>query len=383
MDYLSLAWLFWDPERVLFTVPIIDRPIVWYGLWFVSGFIVGYLLILPMFRKKLERTPEILDRDIADWGRLIAVLQEGPTKPGSLLFKISQNFDKKTWQLLRQPMAQQKNSNAPALRSAILAALNSVLNDTHSSLKVDRAQLEALFPKAIYRLKDIALYLVDRLTWFVVAGTIIGARLGHVFFYDWPRYEDHYGDIFKVWEGGLASHGATVGILLALFLYQKVICRKFPELSFQTLLDIIVVPTAFAACCIRIGNFFNQEIIGTPTSVPWAVIFGHPADHSVPEPRHPVQLYEGGVYLLTFFLLYYLWKTQGEKLRTGVLSGIFFISIFGSRFFFEFLKMPQSLMLDESFLQTGQYLSIPCVALGLWLLSRGKTRNIPCGNSIS
>lgn len=364
------AWLFWDPVRVLFTVPIIDRPVVWYGLWFVLGFIVGYLLILPMFRRRLERTHVILDRDIANWQTLIDILQKGPTKPGSLLFKISQHFDKKTWQLLRQPMSQLQNSNGLALRSSILAALNSVLNDSHSSLKVDRAQIEALFPKAIYRLKDLSLFLVDRLTWFVVAGTIIGARLGHVFFYDWPRYQDHFIDIFKVWEGGLASHGGTVGILLALFFYQRMIRKNFPEFTFLTILDMLVVPTALAACCIRIGNFFNQEIIGTPTTLPWAVIFGHPADHSVPEPRHPVQLYEGAIYLLTFFLLYYLWKTYSDKLRSGVLSGIFFISIFGSRFFFEFFKMPQSLILDESILQTGQYLSIPCVLFGIWLLYR-------------
>lgn len=283
-----IAWLYWNPERVVFTIPIIDRPIVWYGLWFVLGFAVGYAIVLPMFKRKLQQTRTL-------------------SKP----------------------------------------------------------------------LNDLALYLVDRLTWFVVAGTIIGARLGHVFFYDWPRYQHHLGDIFKVWEGGLASHGGAVGVLLALFLYQRMIRKNFPEFTYIALLDILVVPTAFVACCIRIGNFFNQEILGTPTTVPWAVIFGNPADGSPLEPRHPVQLYEAGVYLFTFFLLGYLWKYKSEKLRPGMLSGLFFILVFVSRFFLEFLKAPQSLMIDESFMQTGQYLSIPCIIFGIWLVLNSRyVRNV-------
>lgn len=225
------------------------------------------------------------------------------------------------------------------------------------------------------RSKELALHLVDRLTWFIVAGTIIGARLGHVFFYDWPRYQHHLGDIFKVWEGGLASHGGVVGVLFAIYLYQRTIRKSFPEFTYTALLDILVVPTAFVACCIRIGNFFNQEILGTSTTVPWAVIFGNPADGSPIEPRHPVQLYEAGAYLFTFFLLGYLWKYKAEKLRPGILSGIFFIVIFGSRFLLEFLKTSQSLMIDESFLQTGQYLSIPCIFFGIWLINRHPADN--------
>lgn len=219
--------------------------------------------------------------------------------------------------------------------------------------------------------KQLATLLTDRITWFIVAGTIIGARLGHVFFYEWPNYREHPLDIFKIWEGGLASHGGLFGILAALYLYKKFVLKNLPEISYVDLLDMLCIPTAFAAVCIRLGNFINQEILGTETTLPWAVVFGDPADGSPRVPRHPVQLYEALAALLTFILLYTLWKKRPNGLRSGILSGLFFILIFGSRFFIEFLKLPSSLMLDESWLQTGQFLSIPCVILGFSLLFFG------------
>lgn len=288
MMHPTLAWLYWNPERTAFTIPFINRPVVWYGLWFVLGFIVGYLILLPMFRYQLQKSRHI------------------------------------------------SNEDSEALRS----------------------------------LNPLAYMLLDRLTWFVVGGTIIGARLGHVFFYDWPRYQNNLGDILKVWEGGLASHGGAVGVLIGLILYQRLIRKNFPEFTFITLLDLIVVPTAFTAFCIRMGNFFNQEILGSPSNVPWAVIFGDPIDGKEIAPRHPVQLYEAAVYLLTFFFLWFLWRKWRDDLKPGVLSGLFFIMVFGARFLIEFLKTPQSLMFKETFLQTGQYLSIPFILWGIILLMK-------------
>lgn len=276
-----LAWLIWNPDRIVFTIPGTNHPVVWYGVWFALGFIVGYLILVPMIQRRLLETRLGLDTKSA---------------------------------------------------------------------------------------RQLAAQYVDRMTGLIVIGTIVGARLGHVFFYEWPRYQHNPIEIFQVWKGGLASHGATLGILLALFLYVYFSRKKFPEITFLTLLDIIVVPTAFAACCIRIGNFFNQEILGIPSSVPWAIIFGDPADGGAIVPRHPVQLYEAIVYFVTFIFLYSLWKFKGSFLRPGMLSGLFFILVFGSRFFLEFLKVPQSAMIDESFLQTGQYLSIPVILAGVLLL---------------
>jgi len=272
------AWIYWNPDRDIFTIPFINHPLRWYGLLFALGFIVGYAIFYRLILRKLNQ------------------------------------------------------------------------ND---------------IPNA----KKVAISLTDSLTWFVVAGTIIGARLGHVFFYEWPKYRQDPLSIFKIWEGGLASHGGVIGILLALYFYKKIILKNFKNISYLDILDMLCIPSAFTAFCIRIGNFFNQEILGSETSLPWGIIFGDPADHSALVPRHPVQLYEAFSGLFTFFILLYIWK-KNAHLRTGIISGLFFILIFGSRFLIEFLKLPSSLMIDESWLQTGQLLSLPCIAAG-FLLTTG------------
>ncbi|MEM1283411.1 MAG: prolipoprotein diacylglyceryl transferase [Chlamydiota bacterium] len=216
------------------------------------------------------------------------------------------------------------------------------------------------------------MYLTDRLTWFVILGTLIGARLGHVLFYDTARYQKNPIEILKIWEGGLASHGGAIGIIISLVIYIFFIRKRFPEIRFLILLDHIVVPTSLAAVFIRLGNFFNQEIIGTETDVPWAVVFGHPYDGSGVFPRHPVQLYEAACYLITFFVLSYLWIRKREVLKTGYLTGLFFVMIFLSRFFVEFYKVSQGGIVDDTFLQTGQLLSVPFILAGFWLMFRPK-----------
>ncbi len=219
-------------------------------------------------------------------------------------------------------------------------------------------------------LNTISLSFIDRLTWFIIIGTVIGARLGHVFFYDWSYYSQHPIEIIMIRNGGLASHGGTLGIMIGLSLFLYMNRKKFPEFNFVALLDALVIPTAFVAFCIRIGNFINQEVLGTATTVPWAIIFDNPADRSLLTPRHPAQLYEAIVYLITFVFLGLLWRQNKDryKVGTGVLSGLFFILVFGSRFFIEFLKEHQAVGIDESFLQVGQYLSIPFILLAFALL---------------
>lgn len=208
----------------------------------------------------------------------------------------------------------------------------------------------------------------DTITWYIVIGTVIGARLGHVLFYDWPYYSEHPLEIFMIRKGGLASHGGTLGVIIGLILFYRWNKHRFPTLSFVQLMDLLVVPTAVTVTFIRIANFFNQEILGNVTTVPWAVVFGHAADGTPPAPRHPVQLYEAVIYLGTFVLLYAMWRGWGTKLKAGTLSGIFFICVFGSRFFVEFLKTHQDSWLDASQFQMGQLLSIPFVMLGIALL---------------
>ena len=217
--------------------------------------------------------------------------------------------------------------------------------------------------------KDFVTFLSDHFMWFIVVGTIVGARLGHVFFYE----EDiSFFDVFKVWEGGLASHGGAVGVFIALLLYWFSVRKKCPGLSFILLADFVVIPAALLSFFVRLGNFFNQEILGIPTEVPWAVVFGAPRDGGAIVPRHPVQLYEGCLYLAIFIGLYLLWRFKGMKLREGVLTGIFLISVFSGRFLLEFFKEKQSALIgNDSFLLMGQYLSIPFVIIGLLLLVRG------------
>lgn len=181
----------------------------------------------------------------------------------------------------------------------------------------------------------------DRITWFIVLGTVIGARLGHVLFYDWPYYSQNPWEILMIRNGGLASHGGTLGVIVGLMLFMRWNKKRYPPLSFVQLMDLLVVPTAMAVMFIRLGNFFNQEILGNVTTVPWAIVFGHPADGTPPEPRHPAQLYEAFAYLATFIILYTLWKKWSEQLKPGILSGLFFIFVFGSRFLIEYVKAPQ------------------------------------------
>jgi phosphatidylglycerol---prolipoprotein diacylglyceryl transferase len=293
---MLMAWLYWDPSRDLFTVPIINRPIGWYGLFFVTGILFSYWIVLYIMR--------------------------------------------------------------------------TLLRERHSF-------------KTKEELKTAALSLTDRLTWFVVIGIILGARLGHVFFYDWPYFSRHPEQIFNVTEGisGLASHGGGIGILAAIGLYRLSIRKKFPELTFWTLADIIAVPTALAGMFIRIGNFFNQEILGTPTQLPWAVIFGHPADHSAPIPRHPVQLYEAITYLLLFFVIFAVWKFTKVRSKPGFIAGLFFILLFTARIFLELFKTSQSMVIDESTIQMGQYLSVPFILLGVFLIWRSCKKNEKCSDA--
>lgn len=210
--------------------------------------------------------------------------------------------------------------------------------------------------------------IADRLLIYVLIGTVVGARLGHYLFYENPRdYLSHAGEILKVWNGGLASHGAVIAIPIAVYLYS----RKEKLLTFWELIDYTAVGTALAAVLIRLGNFFNQEILGTPSDLPFAVRFGHPMDHSASVPRHPVVLYEAIAYLVLFFFLYRLAKKRKMLLGQGKLLGHFLFWVFLARFLIEFLKMEQS-RIWNGYLTMGQVLSLPCIAIGIYLMFRFK-----------
>lgn len=225
-----------------------------------------------------------------------------------------------------------------------------------------------LIQKPLKAYTDQPQKIADRLLWFTLVGGLVGARLGHVFFYEPELYLQDPLSILKIWEGGLASHGGTIGVIVALILFRYITRKDAPNLTLLRIMDLVAVPTALVAFFIRLGNFFNQEIVGTQTTAPWAVIFGNPFDNLAIVPRHPSQLYEAIAYLVTFIILS-IFQNRLSK-NAGRIAGLFFILIFTSRFFIEFTKETQMAIIDQSFLQMGQWLSLPCIALGCILYFR-------------
>jgi len=217
------------------------------------------------------------------------------------------------------------------------------------------------FMKWVYRREGKNLDALDTLFVYIVVGIVVGARLGHCFFYEPDFYLAHPMKIFAVWEGGLASHGGGLGVILALYLYAK----KY-KADMLWLLDRLAVPTALFGFFVRMGNFMNSEIIGDPTESVFGIVFTR-VDMLA---RHPTQLYEAFSYLLIFFLLTILYVKKGSSFQRGFLFGLFLLLIFSARFIIEFVKTQQA---DYSFgigLSTGQLLSIPFLLLGLYLLMR-------------
>jgi prolipoprotein diacylglyceryl transferase len=194
---------------------------------------------------------------------------------------------------------------------------------------------------------------------YVVIGIVIGARLGHCLFYDPAFYLAHPMKIFAVWEGGLASHGGGLGVIIALWLYTK----KY-KLNLLWLIDRLAIPTALFGFFVRMGNFMNSEIIGKPTEVPWAIIFSR-VDNL---PRHPTQLYEAISYLIIFLVLAYIYNKKRTFLNNGFLFGLFLVLIFSARFMIEFVKVKQAAYTSEISLTTGQDLSIPFLFAGVFLI---------------
>ena len=235
----------------------------------------------------------------------------------------------------------------------------------------------------------VAVYIVQRIfekeklpqSWFdslfiyMMLGIILGARLGHCLFYEPAYYLANPIEIFKIWEGGLASHGGVIGIIIAVWLYSKKVTKKSMIWTF----DRVIVPTGFTAAFIRLGNLMNHEIYGGPTSQPWGFRFIENIPYwkagAAPifsEPSHPTQIYEAIIYFLVFAVTMYLfWKTVAKK-KQGLLIGIAMIMIFVSRFFIEYLKNVQVqseiIMRENTGLILGQWLSIPFILWGVWLV---------------
>lgn len=204
---------------------------------------------------------------------------------------------------------------------------------------------------------------IDSLFFYIIIATVVGARLGHVFFYSWDYYSQNPGEIIKVWHGGLASHGGAFGILIAMYLHSKWVTKR----TMLWTLDRIVVPTALVAAFIRTGNLMNSEIYGVQTALPWGIIFERNGETVA---KHPTQIYEALSYLISFGVLMYLYRKTSAKNRPGLLMGAFFVFIFLSRFFIEFIKEDQEAFEAGMTLNMGQWLSVPFVVIGAFLVYR-------------
>ena len=275
----------WDPDPALtpWNLPILGRPILWYGVFFALGFFLGYLV----FQGLLEE-----------------------------------------------------------------------------------------FLKPYRTSRKAVLKLAEKVSFYVILGTVIGARLVDVLFYQsLARYANDPLGIFRFWEGGLSSHGGVIGILISLWVLRLKIKKKYPMLTWVAMLDLLCIPALLAGGFIRIGNFINQEIIGIATRVPWAIVFGHPADGGQVLPRHPVQLYEALFYFAFFVILWLLRKNVPKMYQIGKTSGLFFMGTFVFRFLIEFVKVKQSDLVSSSALfDMGQWLSLPMLVLGIILFFGGKNR---------
>lgn len=217
-----------------------------------------------------------------------------------------------------------------------------------------------------FRREGKPLELLDSLLWCLFLCTIVGARLGHVLFYQPDYYLANPVEILKVWHGGLASHGGTIAIMIGMWWFVKKYGRKH-NFGYIWLLDRLAVATAFAAMFIRLGNLMNSEIYGHETSLPWGFIF---LQNGETVAKHPTQLYEALCYFATGVILYAIYKYALPKIKEGLLLGIFFIGIFLSRFFIEFVKENQVGFEEGMTLNMGQLLSIPFVLLGIFLIVR-------------
>ena len=234
--------------------------------------------------------------------------------------------------------------------------------------------------KKFYQHEKVSEEYLEPLFIFTIVGTLLGARLGEVFFYNWDYYQNNLAEILlpiKIppdgveFTGyrGLASHGAAIGIITSLYLYQ----RKYSYRPLLWVLDRLCITVAFAGIFIRIGNFFNSEIVGLYSNSDFGVVF---LNRGEVLPRHPVQLYESFGYLVVFLILRNLYWNTNRKDQTGFLFGAFFVLLFGVHFIAEFVKESQGgFETSLGLLSTGQWLSIPLILVGFYLLRRAQLKS--------
>jgi len=357
-----LGSFFWDPSKEIIQIPLINLPLLWYGVLFASGFAIGYLIFISVLKRFLNYYPEYYLGDIISNKSLSSKILNARS-----FFSIS------------------SDAQTQLSKDEVLEFLNNSLDDSSAGVPDEQIRLEnrhllddELAPNVLPLNKKPSI-IADKILFYMVIATIIGSRLGHFLFYENPS--EYLGDlmqIFRLRDGGHASHGAVLGILIAMVLFSRKIKKYLPQLDWLKTLDLICIPAALGAASIRIGNFFNQEVLGKACNLPWSVVFGSPADFSAPIPRHPVQLYEAFFYLVLFFILFILSYNEKFLLKKGKLIGLFLSLAFSFRFVIEYFKEDQSYFSQIFALNMGQLLSIPLIILGtlfLFLKRKDKERS--------
>lgn len=232
----------------------------------------------------------------------------------------------------------------------------------------------------IYQQEGKTRHSVDVLTVYFVVAAVIGARLGHYLFYEWPLLVAQplqwALELITPPFAGLASHGATIVILAGVYLY----ARRY-KTPFLRVLDRLVIVAPIGGAMIRLGNLLNSEIYGKATDVPWAFVFERETDPRLLPlvPRHPTQIYEALFCLFLFGVMYYLWKTRRSVIAEGMLSGLFLILLFAFRFIVEFVKNDQVSFESHYMLNMGQLLSLPGIVMGIAILVYA--RRTPAGEA--
>ncbi|MCI6493532.1 MAG: prolipoprotein diacylglyceryl transferase [Bacteroidales bacterium] len=230
--------------------------------------------------------------------------------------------------------------------------------------------------KWFFQREKISTDLLDPLLYTLLIGTIVGARLGHCIFYQ-PDYYfgswQGFWEIFMPWKGGLASHGGTIALFIAMIWFARHYGRKH-DFDFVWILDHLCIAVCFAATFIRLGNLCNSEIYGDVTNLPWGFVFELRGET---EPKHPTQLYEALSYLILGFVLLWMYRFKLDKIYRGTFIGIFFIVLFGMRFLIEFIKEPQVGFEESMALNMGQILSIPFILIGVGFLVYAFVRKVP------
>ena len=260
--------------------------------------------------------------------------------------------------------------------SPILVQIGPIAIRYYSLMFVIAFLLGIYVEKKLYKHDGVSVELVDSLFVYTAVATLLGARLGDVFFYSWDYYQNHLAEILLPVKfhpfrftgfRGLASHGAAIGVILAMFLYHR---KKLPEKSILWILDRVVLAIPLGGALVRIGNLMNSEIVGKYTGTDYGFVFQKLGDTA---PRHPTQIYEALSYVLVFILLWYIyWKTE-KRHKEGYLFGVFMVLLWSVRFVIEFFKEAQEADRSDWILNTGQLLSIPMILIGLYFMFRSKS----------